>query len=349
MVGKSDPGHIVQTAQAFRPLFAKESQPLDFLSWPGQDLRLRAIRPVLHARRNRNAGHNWESRLETFRQLIGGNELIVAPCALNPIMARIAEDAGFKAIYMSGGSLGWYKCVTEANITLPEMAAVAVDTRAVCALPIILDAGGGWGDPMHVHRTIALTEAAGFAAIEIEDQLLPRRVEHHIGIDNLVDTELMVDKVREAIAARTNPDLVIIARTNTRRVHGLDDALRRGEAFHRAGADMLFIFTRDAEEMRYVGERLPPPLMTFAPPDGISTFALSRSDLFKLGYRIAASSGTSFAAMYKAVRQSMECLAKDTPDPFLGPGGAEIEMKRAHRTSRLDRLLEIERRTMKGR
>jgi 2-methylisocitrate lyase-like PEP mutase family enzyme len=287
--------------------------------------------------------------LSNFRELINGNELIVAPCALNPIMARIAEDAGFKAVYMSGGSLGWYKCVTEANITLPEMAQVAVDTRAVCSLPIILDAGGGWGDPMHIHRTIALSEAAGFAAIEIEDQLLPRRVEHHVGIDNLVDTELMVDKVKEAIAARTDPNLVIIARTNTRRVHGLDDALRRGEAFHRAGADMLFIYTRDAEEMRFVAERLPAPLMTFAPPDGFSTFALSRADMFALGYRVAASSGSSFAAMYKAVRQSMECLAQDKLDPFLGTGGAETEMKRAHHTSRLDTMLAVERRTMKGR
>jgi methylisocitrate lyase len=290
-----------------------------------------------------------EAILPNFRELIRGDELIVAPCALNPIMARIAEDAGFKAVYMSGGSLGWLKCVTEANVTLPEMAEIAVDIRAVCRLPIILDAGGGWGDPMHVHRTIALTEAAGFSAIEIEDQLLPRRVEHHIGIDNLVDTGLMVDKIKEAIAARTDPNLVIIARTNTRRVHGLDDALRRGEAFHRAGADMLFIYTRDAEEMRFVGERLPAPLMTFAPPDGFATFALSQSDLFRLGYRAAASSGTSFAAMYKAVRQSMECLAENRLDPFLGPGGAEMEMKRSHQTSRLDRLLEVERRTMKGR
>jgi methylisocitrate lyase len=287
--------------------------------------------------------------LANLRELIAGDELIVAPCALNPIMARIAEDAGFKAVYLSGGSLGWYKCVTEANITLPEMAQVAVDTRAVCRLPIILDAGGGWGDPMHVQRTIALSEAAGFAAIEIEDQLLPRRVEHHIGIDNLIDTALMVDKVKEALAARTDPNLVIIARTNTRRVHGIDDALRRGEAFHRAGADMLFIYTRDAEEMRFVAERLPAPLMTFAPPDGFSTFTLSRAEMFKLGYRIAASSGSSFAAMYKAVRQSMECLAQDKLDPFLGPGGAEAEMKRAHETTRLGAMLEVERRTMKGR
>ena len=285
--------------------------------------------------------------MQNLSQLIRGNDLIVAPVALNPIMARMAEEAGFKAIYMSGGSLGWYKCVTEANITLPEMAQLAVDMRAVCRLPIILDAGGGWGDPMHVHRTIRLTEAAGFQAIEIEDQLLPRRVEHHVGIEHLVPTPFMVEKIKEALAARTDPDLVIVARTNARRLHGLDEALRRAEAFKQAGADMLFVFTRNADEMRIVGERLPPPLMTFAPADGFADFALSQRDLAGLGFRIAASSGTAFAAMVKAVRQSYACLAQGRIDPFIGKGNVEKEMKAAMATTGLDRLLEIERRTMK--
>jgi 2-methylisocitrate lyase-like PEP mutase family enzyme len=285
--------------------------------------------------------------LQKFRDLIAGNELIVAPVALNPIMARLAEETGFKAIYLSGGSLGWVKCVTEANLSLSELADVAVDMRAACKLPIVLDAGGGWGDPVHVHRTIALAEAAGFAAIEIEDQLLPRRVEHHVGIDHLVPTEFMLKKLEEALAARTDPALMIIARTNARRVGGLDEALRRSEAFHKAGADMIFCYTRNAEEMRKVGERLPPPLMMFAPPDGFSTFGLSQGDCAALGYRLAASSGTAFAAMYKAVRQSYLSLAQDKMDPFLGPGGADQQMKAAQDTCGLDRLLEIERRTMK--
>ena len=286
--------------------------------------------------------------MSSLRKLISGNELIVAPVALNPIMARLAEAAGFKAVYLSGGSLGWYKGITEANITMPELAQVAVDMRTVCKLPIVLDAGGGFGDPVHMHRTIALAEAAGFAAIEIEDQLLPRRFEHHAGIDHLVPTEFMLKKLAEAFAARGNADLVIIARTNARRVGGLDDALRRGEAFHKAGADMLFVYTRGPEEMRIVGERLPPPLMTFAPPDGFAEFPLSPRDLAGLGFRLAASSGTAFAAMHKAVKQSYECLAQGKLDPFLGRGGAEKEMKAAQETCDFPRYLDIERRTMKG-
>ncbi len=289
-----------------------------------------------------------EPTLANFRELIAGKDLIVAPVALNPIMARLAEAAGFKALYLSGGSLGWYKGGTEANITMTELAQVAVDMRAVSKLPIVLDAGGGFGDPVHMHRTIAMTEAAGFAAIEIEDQVLPRRFEHHAGIDHLVPMDFMRKRLAEALAARSDPNLVIVARTNARRVGGLDDALRRGEAFHKAGADMLFIYSRTPEEMRIIGERLPAPLMTFAPPDGFAEFPISPAEIAKLGFRLAASSGTAFAAMHKAVKQSYECLAQDQSDPFLPPGGADAMMKAAQATCGLDRLLEIERRTMKG-
>ncbi|HZO48261.1 MAG TPA: isocitrate lyase/PEP mutase family protein [Xanthobacteraceae bacterium] len=286
--------------------------------------------------------------MATLKDLIRGNDLVVAPLALNPLMARMAEEAGFQAVYLSGGSLGWVKCVTEANLTLPEMAEVAVDMRAVCKLPIVLDAGGGWGDPVHIHRTVALAEAAGFAAIEIEDQLLPRRMEHHVGIDHLVPNEFFLKKLNEAMAARTDPNLVIIARTNALRVGGIEEAVRRGETYQKAGADMVFCYTRSPEELRFVSERVAPPLMMFAPADGFGTFGLSQRELGDMGYRLAASSGTALAAMYKAIRQSYECLANNTLDPFLGKGGAEHMMKAAQKSSGFEKLLEIERRTMKG-
>jgi methylisocitrate lyase len=286
--------------------------------------------------------------VDKLKDLIDGPDLIVAPCALNPIMAQMAAEAGFKAAYLSGGSLGWYKGVTEAGLSLTEMIQVVVDIRTVTPIPVVLDAGGGWGDPVHIHRTIAMSEAAGVQCIEIEDQLLPRRVEHHIGIDNLVTPELAAARIREAVAARTDPNLVIVGRTNAIRVGGVDDALRRAEMMKKAGADMLFVYGRKPEDMRHFAERLPAPLMTFAPPDGWSTFPVSKAEMAKMGYRLAASSGSAFAAMVRAVRQSYECLAQDKMDPFLGPGGAEKEMKAAHKVTGLDRLLEIERRTMKS-
>lgn len=285
--------------------------------------------------------------MTSLKELIKGDALIVAPVALNPMMARLAEEAGFKAIYLSGGSLGWLKCVTEANLSLADMVAVSVDIRGVTKVPIVLDAGGGWGDPVHIHHTIAMCEAAGIAAIELEDQYLPRRVQHHIGEENLISAEFMLDKIKEAVAARTDPNLMIIGRTNAQRRYGLDEALRRGEMYHRAGADMLFIHSRKPEELRRIGERLPPPLMMFAPQDGFGSFEMSPADLAGLGFRLAASSGTAFAAMHKAVRQSYEYLARGEVDPFLGAGGAVAEMQRAQQTTGLATLLEIEKRTTK--
>ena len=286
--------------------------------------------------------------MERLRALIDGPDLVIAPVALNPLIARMAVEAGFKAVYMSGGSLGWVKCGTEATITLPEMAELAMEMRTVSDVPIVLDAGGGWGDPTHIHRTIAMTEAAGFDAIEIEDQLLPRRFHHHVGIEHLVPQEFMVKKIEEAVAARKDSNLVIIGRTNTLRVTDLDDALRRGEAYKKAGADMLFIHTRNPEEVRIIGERLPAPLMIFAPEDGYAASPMSPTDLAGLGFRLAASSGSAFVAMYKAIRQSYECLANGTINPFLGPGETVAEMKEARRTAGLEEQLEIEKRTMGG-
>ena len=284
--------------------------------------------------------------MERLRTLINGPDPVIAPVALNPLMARMAVEAGFKAIYMSGGSLGWVKCGTEATITLPEMAQIAMDMRTVTDVPIVLDAGGGWGDPAHVHRTIAMTEAAGFDAIEIEDQLLPRRFHHHVGVEHLIPAELMVAKIKEAVAARRDPNLIIIGRTNSRRTDGLDEALRRGEAFRKAGADILFLHTRNPDEMRIIGERLAPPLMIFAPEDGFSVSPFTATDLAELGFRLIASSGSAFVAMYKAIRQSYECLAQGKIDPLLGEGGTVAEMNEARRTAGLDEMLDIEKRTM---
>jgi methylisocitrate lyase len=112
---------------------------------------------------------------------------------------------------------------------------------------------------MHVRRTIAMSEAAGFAAIEIEDQLIPKRAHHHIGIEHMIPSELMEAKIRAAVAARRDPDFVIIGRTNALRSAGLDEALRRAEAYKRAGADMLYVSGRRADDLRALGERLRRP------------------------------------------------------------------------------------------
>jgi 2-methylisocitrate lyase-like PEP mutase family enzyme len=283
--------------------------------------------------------------MNEFRRLIAGPEPVFAPLVFNPISAMLAEAAGFKALYLGGGSMGYIKCGTEAQLSLTEMAQAALDIRTVCRLPLILDGACGWGDPMHVQRTIRMSEAAGFAAIEIEDQILPKRAHHHIGIEHMIPSELMEAKIRAAVEARTDPDFVIIGRTNAVRNTGLEDALRRAEAYKKAGSDILYVSGRKPEDLRFLGERLPAPLMYMSGAGGLSAAPLSADELYTLGFRLIVDATTPLMAAHKALRQCYAALAKGEADPLLGPEpGKEQEI--VHQTIKLDQMLAVERATV---
>lgn len=284
--------------------------------------------------------------MPTFRELIAGPAPLLAPLVLNPMMARLAEQAGFKAAYLGGGSTGYMKCVTEANLNISELCQTALDIRAVSPLPLVLDGACGFGDPMHMHRTIGMTEAAGFAAIEIEDQILPKRAHHHIGIEHIIPAELMVAKIREAVAARRSNDLVIIGRTNAARMHGLDEALRRAEAYRKAGADMIYVLAKTPDQVATIGRKLGGPLMLLTSDDRRRSVGLSLDELGHLGYRLVCDASTPFMAMHKALRQSYAAMARDEADPLLGDGGAKAEQEQVHRTIGLEEMLAIERATV---
>ena len=280
-----------------------------------------------------------------LRGLLDGAEPVIAPLVLNPLMARLAAQAGFPALYLGGGAMGYLLAVTEANLSLPEMIRAGLEIRTVCDLPLILDGACGWGDPMHMHRTIGMAEAAGLAAIEIEDQLLPKRAHHHIGIEHIVPTDLMVAKVAEAVRARRSDGFLIIARTNAARTANLDEALRRGEAFSRAGADILFVLTQDPEALRTIAERLPGPLMYMVPAGRITASGIPLAELAALGYHLIVDPATPLLAMHRALRLSYQALRAGLDDPTIGAEGV-LEQQDIHTTIGLEKLLEIERRTV---
>jgi methylisocitrate lyase len=271
---------------------------------------------------------------------------ITAPLVLNPLMARMAEAAGFAAGYLGGGATGYQKVALEANLNLTEMCQAALDIGAVSSLPLILDGACGYGDPMHMHRTIGMAEAAGFEAIEIEDQLVPKRAHHHIGIEHMIPLELMAAKVKEAVAARRRPDFLIIGRTNAMRASTLDDALRRGDAYRRAGADVVLLsMAHTPEQLRMIAARLGGPLMYLTGRGGLAGLGMTLKDLGALGYKIVADPSTPLWAGYAAWKKIYADLADDFGARASTTDWSSVEHE-VLQVIGIDKLLAVERATV---
>jgi len=284
--------------------------------------------------------------MPSFRELLARAVPLVAPNVLDPLTAKLAEAEGFEAIYLGGGPLGYVKCITEAVVSLPDMVDAGLAIRAACPLPLVLDGTCGWGDPMHVRHTIRLAEAAGFAAIELEDQVLPKRAHHHVGIEHVIPQELMVAKIREAVRARRDPDFLIIGRTNAARCLSRDEALRRAEAYRKAGADMLFVLPGKPDDVAYLAGRLPPPLMYMTLEGGLESIDVA--ELGQMGYRFIVDPMTPVLAYHRAMRQGYRAMRERAGDPLLGPKGHTAEHEKLNATIGLEELLAIERQTVEA-
>ncbi len=283
----------------------------------------------------------------SLRTLMEGPLPVTAPLVLNPLMARMAEAAGFPAGYLGGGATGYLKVGLEANLNVTEMCQAALDIRAASSLPLILDGACGYGDPMHMHRTIGMSEAAGFAAIEIEDQLVPKRAHHHAGIEHMIPAELMAAKVKEAVAARRSKDFLIIARTNAMRASNMDDALRRAEAYRKAGADVLLLsMVREPERLRAIGERLGGPLMHLTGRGGLAGTGMTLADLGGLGYKIVADAQTPLLAGFVAWKKIYADLAAGFGAGSTVTADWEPAEKEMLRVIDLEKLLAVERATV---
>lgn len=162
------------------------------------------------------------------------------PGVFSPLVARLAERLGFRAVYLSGAALSASLGVPDIGIvTLSEFADEARRITQATTLPLLCDADTGFGEALSVERTVRLYEAAGAAGLHLEDQLLPKRCGHLSG-KVLVEAEVMVSKIRAAVAARRDPAFVIMARTDARGVTNMNDALQRARLYLDAGADAIF-------------------------------------------------------------------------------------------------------------
>lgn len=222
-----------------------------------------------------------------FRKLLQRPEIVIAPGVYDGLTARLAEHAGFAAVYMTGAGTSAARGYPDYGLlTMTEMVDNAALIARAVSVPVIADADTGYGNELNVTGAVREFEARGVAAIHIEDQVSPKRCGHLDGKE-VVSREEFVSKIRAALSARRDPDFLIIARIDARAVIDFDEAITRANAALAAGADMAFVeATQTLDEMKAVPEKVKGPCLLNVVPGG-KTPAVKMSDAQAMGYRLA--------------------------------------------------------------
>ena len=256
-----------------------------------------------------------------LRARLHAKELLVAPGVFDGISARIADQMGFEALYMTGyGTVASHLGLPDAGIaTYSDMVGRVEVIAGGTTTPLIADGDTGYGGLLNVQYTVRGYEAAGAVAIQLEDQEFPKKCGHMLG-RRVVPIEDMVDKVKVAVASRESSDFLIIARTDARTTLGLDEALRRADAYAKAGADILFVESPESvEEMRTIGRTFDRPLVANM-VEGGRTPILDRKTLEEIGYSLAIypafgflAAGDALRNVYRQLKEKGSSIGSDVP------------------------------------
>ncbi len=255
-------------------------------------------------------------RARGLRPLLDSGEMVLAPGCFDALGARLVEEAGFGAVYMTGfGSAASRLGRPDVGLmTLPEMVDNAHRIAQAVDLPVIADADTGYGNPINVIRTVQEYEAAGVAAIHIEDQVMPKKCGHMEG-KQLIAAGEMAAKVAAAVSARRSPDFSIIARTDARAVEGLDGAIERARAYRRAGADLLFVEApQSTDEIETIAAAFPDVPLLFNYAEGGKTPPVTHEFLRDLGFSVVIFPLSTLLVATAAMRSVLgEIKAKGSP------------------------------------
>lgn len=255
----------------------------------------------------------------SLRALLRQPGIVTLPGVFDGISARVADSMGFPALYMTGyGVVASALGVADAGVaTYTEMVDRVRMIASAVSVPFIADGDTGYGGLLNVDRTVRGYAAAGAAGIQIEDQEFPKKC-GHTEFRRVIPMADAVDKVRVAVDARPSKDFLIVARTDARYAHGMDEALRRGEAFLEAGADILFVESPESvEELRRVGETFRGALLLANMVEGGRTPYLSTDELAGLGFGVALFPATGFLAAAAALQAAYAHLRQ----AGIGTGG----------------------------
>jgi carboxyvinyl-carboxyphosphonate phosphorylmutase len=246
-------------------------------------------------------------------ELLASGEMVLAPGCYDALGARLIEEAGFAAAYMTGFGTAASRLGRPdvGLLTLTEMTDNARRIAQAVEIPVIADADTGYGNPINVIRTIREYEAAGVCAVHIEDQVMPKKCGHMEG-KVLIAAEEMAAKVQAAVAARRSPDFLIIARTDARAVEGLEAAIERGRRYREAGADVVFIEApQSVAEIEAVAGAFDDVPLLFNYAEGGKTPAVSHEHLHRLGFRLVIFPISTLLVATEAIRAALDRIKQD--------------------------------------
>ena len=248
---------------------------------------------------------------QRIRSLIGGDGYTIVPGAYDTLTARLVEQAGFDAVYLTGGGYSRANGYPDLGLlTLSENVRFIGLTVEAVGIPVVADADTGYGNAINVIRTVREYEKAGVAAFHIEDQVSPKKCGHYEGKE-VISTAEMVGKIHAAVDTRQDPDLVIIARTDARAVEGLQAAIDRVNAYLEAGADVGFVEApENAEELRIVGRQVKGPALANV-FEGGKTPMLSARELEAMGFRLGIYPSQTHRAAIRAAQRVLTALKED--------------------------------------
>jgi 2-methylisocitrate lyase-like PEP mutase family enzyme len=251
-------------------------------------------------------------RRRAFRDRCQRRDALVVPGAGNALTARVIEDAGFEAVYVTGaGIANTYLGAPDLGlVTMTELAATTAAISEITRKPLIVDIDTGFGNALNTSRTMRVIERAGAFAVQIEDQVFPKKCGHFEG-KAVIPLAEAVSKVKAALDAREDPNLMVIARTDARSVDGFDAAIDRAQAFIDAGADMTFVEApQDVGELRAITDRLSVPQVANMVVGG-KTPLLPQADLAGMGYALVLYANTPLQAAMRAMSEVLAVLRKD--------------------------------------
>lgn len=258
-------------------------------------------------------------RAAQLRALLQRDGTLMVPGAFSAMTARLAERAGFSAVYVPGGgtALNGFGWADVGLLTLNEMVANAAAIAQAVSVPVIADADTGFGNQLNVQRCVREYERAGVAAIHIEDQEFPKKCGFFEG-KRLIPLEEAAQKIRAACAARSDPDFMIIARCDALSAGGMEEAVARATAYSAAGADMIFVEGGGSEEdLRNIPRRIPGPHLFNMSASG-KVPVLTASELAEMGYKMMIFPNFATLAALRATREVYARLAKDQSIAGLG-------------------------------